>query len=122
MKKIARMIFFSGAALYLTQLWNKGLIIEFDLRTLFFLVLGVAVLNYIINPILKMILFPLNIITFGSISLIIYFLLFHFLVQYFPVIKITNWVFQGYHISYLVNVGLIATSVSFIINFLEMII
>lgn len=119
MKKITRMIFFSGFALFVTDFWNKGFSINYNWEKLFLLVVGVAFLNYLINPILKLILLPLNIITLGMSSLLIYFILFYFLVNYFPVVKIVDWNFNGYYINYYLNLALSAASVSIIINFLE---
>jgi hypothetical protein len=56
MKKIFRMIIFSGAAIYLTSIWNKGFILNMDWKNLLISTLAIAVLYYLINPFTKMIL------------------------------------------------------------------
>ncbi len=120
MKRIIRTLIFSATSLYLTSLWNKGVVLSFKPTDFIILVLALVALNYIINPLMKVILFPFNLITLGTISLIVYFFLFHLLVQYFSIIKVTAWTFNGFYINYYLNLALTAISISFIINFLEL--
>ena len=119
MKKIFRMIVFSGVALYLTSLWNKGFILNLDWKNLLISTLAIAVLYYLINPVAKMILLPINVLSFGLISMIVYFLLFHFVITHYALIAIKSWTLNSYPISYYLNVALSAFSVSTIISFLE---
>lgn len=129
MKKILRMIIFSGVALYLTGLWNRGFTPSFELRNFITATLVIAVLFYLINPLSKLILLPINILTLGLFSTIIYFFLFHFLLNYFSVIEIKSWIFPGLSVNgfvikkiavnYWANICLSAFSVSTIINLLE---
>lgn len=129
MKRIIRMLIFSALAIYLTSLYNKGFILNNDPKQLLLATLVVSVLFYIINPLAKIILLPINFLTLGLVSLVLYIFLFHFLLNYFSVISIKAWVFPGisvngfsiskFPISYWFNIGLSAFSVSTIINFLE---
>jgi len=119
MKKIFRMIVFSGVAIYLTSLWNRGFIVDFSWQNFLLSCLIIAFLYYLVKPITKMLLLPLNFLTFGFISTIAYFFLFHFVISYFSLIAIEAWTFNSYQIGYYVNVCLVAFSTSFIISFLE---
>jgi len=113
------MIIFSGVSLYFTAFWNKGFILNLSWKNLLISTLAIAVLYYLINPVAKMILLPINFLTFGLVSLIVYFLLFHFIITHYSLIAIKSWTFNSYSISYYFNVVLSAFSVSTIISFLE---
>lgn len=129
MKKLLRMIFFSGLAVYFTSLWNKGFIINNDLLSFIKISLIIAFLYYLIIPLSKIILLPLNIITFGLVSTIFYGLVFYFFFMNFDIISIKSWNFEGarflnfvinpFEINYLLNIFLSAFSIATIINLLE---
>jgi len=72
MKKIFRMIIFSGVAIFITALWNKGFVIKADPLIYLKASLIIALVYYLITPISKIILLPLNIFTFGFVSVIFY--------------------------------------------------
>jgi len=123
------MLIFSATALYITSFWNKGFVLNYNWKNFLLAVVVIAAIFYLINPIAKIILLPINILTLGLASIVVYFFLFRFLVNYFSIIEIKPWVFPGLsingltiskmHLSYFVNVCLSALSVSFIINSLE---
>ncbi len=129
MKKILRMIVFSGVGVYLTALWNKGFIIQ--LAPLLFLetTLLIALAYYLIIPIAKTILLPINILTFGLLSILLYALTFYILNNYFAFIQIHAWTFPGisYYgitirtlsVGYWLNLFLVSVSVSAIIKGLD---
>lgn len=129
MKRIFKMIIFSGLAIYLTSLWNKGFIINADLFSFLKLSLIIAGVYYFIVPFSKIILLPLNIITFGLVSTLFYGLLFYFLFQNLNFVSVKDWYFGGgkflnliiapFNISYIANIFLSAFSISTIINLLE---
>ncbi len=129
MKKIFRMIFFSGASLFLTALWDKGFIISSNWRNLLITALLIALVIYLIVPLTKVILLPFNVLTLGLISVVAYILIFYFFSTRFDLIEIREWVFPGINfyfinigkmqVSALANVVVSAVSVSAIINFLE---
>lgn len=129
MKKITRMIIFSALALYLTSLWNAGFKVNFNPYIFIRTVLLVAVFYYLIIPVAKFVLLPINLLTLGFISTIIYFLLFYFFITRFSLVEIKAWNFPGMsfngiivksiHLNYLMNLLLSSVSLSFIINFLE---
>lgn len=122
MKKILRMLIFSGAAIFLTTLWNKGFIIESDPTVYLKAALVIAAVYYLIVPFSKLILLPLNILTFGLVSVIFYAAIFYFLLNRFDLIIIKEWVFSGIKISSIGNIFVSAFSISIIINLLEKII
>lgn len=123
------MIVFSAVALYLTSLWNKGFEIELAPALFLRTVLVVAIFYYLIMPITRLVLLPINFLTLGLISTIIYFLLFYFFFTRFALIDIKAWDFRGIslvgvtikslHINYITNVLLSSFSLSFIIRLLE---
>ena len=129
MKKIFRMIIFSVVAIFLTSLWNKGFVIKADSMIYLKAALIIAAVYYLIVPVSKLILLPLNILTFGFVSVIFYAAIFYFLLDRFQLISIGEWVFPGIklfgitlskiEISGLSNIFISSFSISTIINLLE---
>lgn len=99
MKKIFRMIIFSGLSLYITSLIIKGFIIKTDLNSLIIASFILAIVYYLFTPLIKVILLPLNILTLGLISIIVYILLFNFVINKFNLVIIQPWVFPGLNIN-----------------------
>jgi len=95
MKKILRMIIFSGVAIFLTALWNKGFIIKQDPIIYLKAALLIAAVYYLILPISKLILLPLNIISLGLVSVIFYSAVLLFLFNRFNLITVKEWTFPG---------------------------
>lgn len=128
MKRIFRMLIFTAIAIYATSLWNKGFLIDLNIKTFAQATLIVAIIYYLIYPLSKIILLPLNFISLGLVSLVVYFLLFYFLFARYNLVEIRPWVFSGIsilgftiqktNINYFFNVILSSLSISFIINFL----
>lgn len=129
MKKIFRMIIFSGVAILLTALWNKGFVIKSDPIIYLKAALIIAAVFYLVAPVSKMVLLPLNILTFGLISVIFYSAIFYLLLNRFNLISIKDWVFPGAKIlgieltkvkvSSTANIFVSSLSISTIINLLE---
>ncbi len=129
MKKITRMFVFTSLAIFLTSLWDKGFIIKYYPRELGITIVALVALYYIIVPLMKLVLLPLNILTLGMVSLIAYFLLFYFFTNRFSLLEIKEWTFPGLkimsfvlpkiYLNYVANVVVSAASLSFIINFFE---
>lgn len=132
MKKILRMIIFSGVAIFLTALWNKGFIIKQDPIIYLKAALLIAAVYYLILPISKLILLPLNIISLGLVSVIFYSAVLFFLFNRFNLITVKEWTFPGLKffsfiiagmkISRILNIFVSSFSISTIINLLEKII
>ena len=132
MKKIFRMIVFSAVAIFLTALWNKGFVIKPEPMIYLKAALVLTTVYYLIIPVSKLILLPLNLLTFGLVSVIFYAFIFYFLLNNFNLINIHEWVFSGVKflgitfgeikISGLANIFVSSFSISTIINLLEKII
>ncbi len=95
MKRILRMLIFSAIALYLTSLWNFGFVISYDLNIFFQSVLIVAFAYYLVLPISKVILLPLNILSFGLVSFGVFVLFLYIMDVHLSFIQINDWVFKG---------------------------
>lgn len=129
MKQIFRMVIFSAVAVYITSLWNKGFIVDYNWYIFAKATIIVSLIYYFIAPLIRVILLPLNILTLGLVSFLAYLLVFYILIEYFSVIKITSWIFPGFswngisinkmEIGYFTNLILSSLSVSLIINLLE---
>ncbi|PIP63819.1 hypothetical protein CO165_04405 [Candidatus Roizmanbacteria bacterium CG_4_9_14_3_um_filter_33_18] len=132
MKKILRMIIFSGVAIFLTALWNKGFVIKQDPMIYLKTALLIAAVYYLVLPISKLILLPLNIISLGLVSVIFYSVVLFFLFDRFNLITVKEWTFSGLKffslvvnemkISRTLNIFISSFSISTIINLLEKII
>lgn len=132
MKKVIRMLVFSAVAVYLTSIWNGGFVVSQDLGVYVKASLLVALMFYLVRPLSKLVLLPLNILTLGVVSTVVYCFLFFFLTRYFGLIAIKDWTFGGLdflgfavgeiEFSQTANVFVSAISVSTIINSLEQLI
>lgn len=128
MKKIFRVIIFSAFSLFLTSLWNKGFVLS-DIKTFIVASVVLAVVFYVIIPLSKILLLPLNIITLGFVSFFVYIAILHFSSSTFHLFQISSWEFPGANfylfslpkmqIPYLLNLVLSSLSISSIINVLE---
>ena len=95
MKKLFRMLLFSLVALYVTSLWNKGFLLHSDWTTLLKAAFAVALIYYIIVPISKVVLLPINLLTLGLASTIVSLFLLYLLSHSFNLIDIKEWTFGG---------------------------
>lgn len=129
MKKLFRMFIFSAFALFLTSLWNKGFILSDSVYYFLVSVIAITIIYYLIAPVLKLVLLPLNLISFGIASFCCILFLLHLFSSGFHLFMITDWVFKpvnilGFliptiNISYVLNLILSSVSISGIINTLE---
>ncbi|MBW7960556.1 phage holin family protein [Patescibacteria group bacterium] len=119
MKSLFRKILFSSIAIFLTGAWNKGFAIEYSWLAYLKASIIIAFIYYLIIPISKLILLPFNIITMGLVSVIFYSLALYFLLSGLSLIQVKEWVFNGYEITRLMNIFLVAFSISTIINLME---
>lgn len=119
MKKIFRMILFSGVAIYLTAVWNKGFVIPTNWTLFLQVTLLLALAYYLILPLAKIILLPLNLLTFGLLSTLLYVATLYILSKHLGLLEINNWIFGETNISYGFNLFLSSLSISVIIKTLE---
>lgn len=131
MKKLFRMVVFSALAIYLTSLWNKGFILPNTVAMFVKATVAVSIIYYLVLPISRLVLLPLNMITLGMMSFVVYLFALHLINSGFNFITIKDWIFPGLtflgltipktSVNYLFNLVLSSFSISFIINFLEQI-
>ncbi len=131
MKHISRMIIFSALSIYVTELWNRGFHAPSDILNYLKAAAIIAIIYYLVTPLSKLLLLPLNILTMGLISVLAYFIVFYLVFHAIPIITIKPWIspsfsYNGitvspYHIGYWQNVALSAISVSSVINVLELV-
>lgn len=124
------MIIFSALALIFTSFWNKGF--QINLNTFITATLVLAFVYYLIVPFSRIVLLPLNIITLGLVSFLVYLAILHLSSDAFHLFTITSWTFPGTsfffvnipktYIPYLGNLVLSSVSISSIINLLEQLI
>ena len=129
MKTIFRTFIFSATATYLTSLWNGGFNIGTDILTLIKFSAVFTFVFLIINPLLKLLLLPINFLTFGLLGSIINLLLFYIIFSFFPQIKIGPWDFGGlnlgfifipaFHLNAWVNFIVVILSISFLISLID---
>lgn len=131
MKRLFRMVIFSSLSLYLTSLMIKGFVIKKDLESFIAAALILAAVYYLLTPLIKVVLLPLNILTLGLVSAIVYILMFNYVINKFNLVTIQSWFFPGYSgfgfsvpsIEFNYWLTLISSSImySVLINLLEMI-
>lgn len=129
MKKISRMILFSALSLYISVSLNKGFVLANQPEKIIYSILLIAGIYYIITPILRVIFFPINLLTIGTFSAIVYFLIFNYLINRFQLIQITQWTFSGLDLGFLIIPKMVVSElankifsaffISFIISLLE---
>jgi len=129
MKKLFRMFIFSAFALFLTSLWNRGFVLSDNVSSFIISVIAITVIYYLIAPLLKIILLPLNLVSFGIASFCCILFLLHLLSSGFHLFSVSPWTFKElnlflfvmptFKISYILNLILSSVSISGIINTLE---
>ena len=129
MKKITRILLFSSVALYLTTLWNHGLTMPGNPLLFIETVALIGIATYLIVPLSKAVLFPIQILSFGLLSIAVYMGIFYLSGKVFDLPTIKSWIFPGgsflgitvgkVTLSYLGNLAAVSCSVSGIITILE---
>lgn len=119
MKRIVKSMIIPLMAVYLTSLWNQGFIIPADLLDISKLTLIIGIIYYLLGPLSKLLLLPLNIISLGLASFIFYLILLHIVGSYLDLVEINAWTIANTRVSYLGNLVLSSISLSSIIKTLE---
>lgn len=113
LKKLVRHLLFSIISIYLLSLVNSGFTYGGDVKTLFLAGFVMFFLQLVIEPILKIILFPINFLTRGLFSWVIGVGLFYALTYFVPAIHIKSWYFPGLILPLLKNFTLRIPSYNF---------
>jgi putative membrane protein len=100
MKSIIRAWIFYTLAIYLIGELIAGFKISTDLRGLLISGLGLALLFHFVNPILKFLFLPINMLTLGLFSFVSQVITFYLFLRLWPdYFQIEPWKFPGYEIS-----------------------
>lgn len=128
-KKLFRMIVFSGVSLLLTSFVIQGFKPDMNPQPFLLTAFALGIFYYVINPLLRVVLLPVNILTLGLISFTVYIFLFAFVINRFGFVIIEPWVFKGgiffgffipsISFNYLLTVVSSSLLYSFFINMLE---
>ncbi len=100
MKKIIRSLVFYTLAIYLVSELIPGFRINTDLRGLIISGLCLALLFNFVNPVLKFLFLPINLITLGLFSFVSQVLTFYLFLKILPdYFNIRPWDFPGYDLN-----------------------
>lgn len=95
MKRIVRGIAYNAFSLFLlTQLFS-GVKVFGGFPSLLFAGFSLSIISFFLNPLLKIIAFPLNIITFGSFTIVINAIILYILTLFVKDITISPFVWHG---------------------------
>lgn len=129
MRHLFRVFIFSFFALFITSFWNGGFILPDDSATFVKAALALTILFVLVRPLMKIVFLPLNLLTFGLFSFILYLFFLHVLASGYGFFTIKAWEFEGFTfsfltvpkttISYIYNLVLSSFSLSSIINLLD---
>lgn len=95
MKHIVRVFLFNVFALWLSSQIMPTILIPLGWQTVLFAGLVLSMLMLIVQPILKILFIPINILTFGLLSWMINVIVIYILTIFVPEIKVNPWVFPG---------------------------
>lgn len=129
MKHLFRVFIFSFFAMFITSYWNKGFLLPADALGFVKAALTLTILFVLVRPLMKVVFLPLNLITFGLFSFVLYIFFLHVLTSSYHLFTIQAWRFDGLafsvfslpkaSISYVSNLVLSSFSLSSIINVLD---
>lgn len=128
-KKLFRMIIFSGLSIIAISLLIKGFSVDFSLKPFLLTSVSLGVFYYLINPVMRAVLLPINFLTLGIVSFVVYIILFSLVVTKLGFIIIESWTFTGgsylgfniptIQFTYLMTLIIVSILYSFFINMLE---
>lgn len=95
MKHLIRVFLFNVFALWLSSQILPTLTAPSGVATILFAGLVLSVLMLIVQPILKILFIPINIITFGLLSWLINVIVIYLLTVFVPELRVNAWVFPG---------------------------
>jgi uncharacterized membrane protein YvlD (DUF360 family) len=115
--------------MFVTSFWDSGFILPIDSMGFVKAALALTILFVLVQPLMKVVFLPLNLITFGLFSFAVYIFFLHILASAYGLFTIKAWDFAGItlpfvtlpktHISYMGNLVLSSFSLSSIINLLD---
>lgn len=125
MKTLIRSYLINLAALFLATVYVGGLTYSGGFNTLAMGALVLMLINLTIVPLLKVLLLPLNLLTFGFFAWVVNVIALYFLTVLFPQIQISPYFFQGLNLGGIVIPAMqlstlqVAIIASFMIGFIS---
>ena len=95
MKTLLRSLIINGGALWVTASILPGLVISGGVRGIIISTLALMVINFLLVPLIKILLLPLNLLTLGIFAWLTNVLALYFLVTIVPAVKIMPFIFEG---------------------------
>jgi putative membrane protein len=95
MKSIFRSFIYNLICLYLAALIVPGFIIHRDLKFLAIAGVVFTLLNFFLKPLIKILFFPINLLTLGLFAWIVNVVILYILIFFVPQIRIIEWNFAG---------------------------
>ncbi|GEM_PF-6110512 len=119
MKSITHTFIATAAAVYITSLWNPGFQIQNDLWTIAQISIVLTIVFLVINPLLNLVLLPINLFTFGIVGTLINLAVFYFIFSQILGIEILSATIAGIQLPALVNLAVIVVSISFFVSLVK---
>ena len=98
MRRYIKSLIITAASFYLMLIAVPTLIIGSDPKNTAILIAGLWIISHIINPLFSLIFLPLNILTFGFISLLLNASFIFALIYFLPGFKVEPYTFPGANI------------------------
>lgn len=95
MKSLIRVFVINVLAIFTTVQMLPGLTIKPNFLSLLFVSLVFTILNSFVKPLLKILFFPITLLTLGFFSWVINIGIFYLLLFFVPQIQVSSWIFQG---------------------------
>lgn len=95
MKSLLKNTTINSIGLYILPYIFNGFVIQGDLKNLLIAAFVLTVLFLLVKPILSIITFPINALTFGAFSFVVNAVIFYLLTVFVPYISISAFTFEG---------------------------
>lgn len=129
MKYLLRSFLFYAFALWLTSQIIPGISIQGQWQGIFITACVLSLLMLTIQPLLKILFIPINIMTFGLLSWAVNVIVIYLLTFFVPGMTISSWYFSGFSaygfvipgftISYLLSLIIVTVVITTIVNILQ---
>jgi len=129
MKYLLRCFLFNAFALWLTSQIIPGITVNGGWEGILFTALVLSLLMLIVQPLLKILFIPINIMTFGLLSWAVNVIVVYLLTFFAPGVQISAWVFPGFSsygfvipsfpVSYILSLTCITIVLTFMTNVLH---
>lgn len=98
MRHYLKSVLITAAAIYITYTFIPTVNLGADYKNILFLGLGLWLISQVINPIFSLVLLPVNILTFGLVSLLLNIAFIFALMNFLPGFSVSAYYFPGANI------------------------